>query len=191
VQDVTLLLQRLHDGDDTASEQLARSVYAELRRMAAQKMALEKPGQTIQPTCLIHEAWLRLGNGSFNNRAHFFSAAAEAIRRILVDRARRKQADKRGAGEAEHVPLEDVEIIAPPARDDETLAVHGALDALAARDPQKAQIVKLRYFVGLTFEEAAEVLGISVATARRGWAYARVWLQAHLMEQGAPCSPGG
>lgn len=191
MQDVTLLLQRLQDGDGAAAELLARSVYSELRRMAAQKMALEKPGQTIQPTCLVHEAWLRLGNGNFDNRAHFFSAAAEAMRRILVDRARRKQADKRGAGEAEHVPLEYVEIIAPPAKDKEILAVHEALDALAARDPEKAQLVKLRYFVGLTFEEAAEVLGISVATARRGWAYARVWLQAHLIEQGAPYSPSG
>lgn len=159
--------------------------------MAAQKMAREKPGQTIQATGLVHEAWLRLGNGNFNNRAHFFSAAAEAMRRILVERARRKEAGKRGAGEAQHVNLEDVEIVAPTAKDEETLAVHEALDALAARDPEKAELVKLRYFVGLSFEEIAEVLGFSVTTARRSWSYARAWLQAYLLEQGKSLSPGG
>jgi RNA polymerase sigma factor (TIGR02999 family) len=176
VSDVTLLLQRLQDGDGSAADQLAPLVYSELRRMAAQKMAQEKPGQTIQPTCLVHDAWRRLGGGHFNSRAQFFSAAAEAMRRILVERARRKQAEKRGGGVADHVAIDEVELIAPPARDEETLAVHEALDLLAARDPRKAELVKLRYFVGLSFEETAELLGISIATANREWAYAKVWL---------------
>jgi RNA polymerase sigma factor (TIGR02999 family) len=181
MNEVTLLLQRLQKGDSVASEELAPLVYTELRRMAAAKMARDRAGQTMQPTSLVHEAWIRLGGGDFQNRHHFFAAAAEAMRRILVERARRKQAEKRGGGKAEHVDIDEIEIIAPPGKDEETLAVHEALDALAAHAPRKAELVKLRYFVGFSFEETADVLGISVATAHREWAYARVWLHDQIL----------
>lgn len=181
MSDVTLLLQRLQEGDAVAAHELAPLVYTELRRLAKYKMAREKPGQTLQPTSLVHEAWLRLGGGEFQNRAHFFAAAAEAMRRILVERARRKQTSKRGAGVIEHVDIDEVEIIVPPCKDAETLAVHEALDALAGRDSKAAELVKLRYFVGLGFEEAASVMGISVTTAHREWAYARVWLHDYIL----------
>jgi RNA polymerase sigma factor (TIGR02999 family) len=181
MSDVTLLLQRLQSGDPLAANELAPLVYTELRRLAASRMAREQPGQTLQPTGLVHEAWLRLGNGVFQNRYHFFAAAAEAMRRILVERARRKLAEKRGSGQVEHVTLDEIEVIAPPAQDDETLAVHEALDDLAAQDPRKAELVKLRYFVGFTFDEAAEVLGISLATAHREWAYSRAWLHERIL----------
>jgi RNA polymerase sigma factor (TIGR02999 family) len=180
--DVTLLLQRLQQGDSLAADELAPLVYSELREMAAAKMAREK-GQTLQATSLVHEAWIRLGGGDFHNRGHFFAAAAEAMRRILVERARRKQAEKRGGPSVEHVNIDEVEIIAPPGKDEETLAVDDALDALAAHDPRKAEVVKLRYFVGLSFEETAEVLGISMATAHREWAYARVWLHDQILAE--------
>ena len=139
-------------------------------------MSREAPGQTLQPTALVHEAWLRLGGDGqrWENRAHFFGAAAEAMRRILIERARRKLAQKYGAG-AEHVDADDIEIAAP-SKDDELLAVHEALDALAAHDARKAELVKLRYFAGLTIEEAADVLSISAPTAKRDWTYARAWL---------------
>ncbi len=152
-------------------------VYAELRKLAAQKMAREAPGQTLQATALVHEAWLRLGGEhqpSWENRAHFFAAAAEAMRRILIDRARRRNADRRG-GQAPHVRLEDLEL-AEEADDDQLLAVHEALERLAAHDASKAELVKLRFFAGLTLPEAARVLGYSEATAKRHWAYARAWL---------------
>jgi RNA polymerase sigma factor (TIGR02999 family) len=152
-------------------------VYQELRKLAAHKMAGQAPGHTLQPTALVHEAWLRLsGNqpGRFAGRAHFFAAAAEAMRHILVDSARRKRAARHGGGQV-RVNLQEVEI-ASLVDDDELLAVHDALDKLAAEDSQKAELAKLRYFVGMTFEEAAEVLGISVATAKRYWAYARAFL---------------
>ena len=152
-------------------------VYEELRKLAAHKMAGQAPGHTLQPTALVHEAWLRLsGNqpGRFAGRAHFFAAAAEAMRHILIDSARRKRAARHGGGQV-RVDLQDVEI-ASLVDDDELLAVHDALDKLAAEDSQKAELAKLRYFVGMTFEEAAEVLGISVATAKRYWAYARAFL---------------
>ena len=131
-------------------------------------------GDTLQPTALVHEARMRLGDARFENRAHFFGAAAEAMRRILIERARRKLASKHSAG-AEHMDADDIEIAAP-SKDDELLAVHEALDALAAHDARKAELVKLRYFVGLTIEEAAEVVGISAPTAKRDWTYARAWL---------------
>jgi len=150
-------------------------VYAELRKIAGAKMAREQPGQTLQPTALVHEAWMRLGDQTFENRAHFFGAAAEAMRRILVDRARRNAYVKHGGG-AEHVDLAEVDIAAPIADNDELLAVHDALEQLAERDPRVAQLVKLRYFAGLSFEETAEVLGISVTTAKRDWSFARAWL---------------
>jgi RNA polymerase sigma factor (TIGR02999 family) len=152
-------------------------VYDELRKLAAQKMAHEAPGQTLQATALVHEAWLRLGGDqqpAWENRAHFFAAAAEAMRRILIDRARRKGAVRHGA-DARHVNLEDLEL-AVEANDDQLLAVHEALDRLATHDAKKAELVKLRFFAGLTMEQAARVLGYSEPTAKRHWAYARAWL---------------
>jgi len=160
-----------------AAEALLPLLYEELRRLAARKLARERPGQTLQATALVHEAWLRLGadrQPAWQNQAHFFAAAAEAMRRILVDRARRRQALRHG-GEAERVDLDEVEI-ALEVPDDELIAVHEALDRFSAEDPAKADLVKLRFFVGLTLEEAARALGVSVATAKRSWQYARAWL---------------
>ena len=174
MNNVTRLLAAIQHGDARAGEELLPLVYAELRQLARAKMAREQPGHTLQPTALVHEAWLRMGDARFENRAHFFGAAAEAMRRILIERARRKLAAKHGAG-AEHVDADDIEIAAP-SKDDELLAVHEALDALAAHDTRKAELVKLRYFAGLTIDEAAEVLGTSAPTAKRDWAYARAWL---------------
>ena len=177
VDDVTRILEALGQGDPTAADELLPLVYQELRKLAAHKMAGQAPGHTLQPTALVHEAWLRLaGNepGRFAGRAHFFAAAAEAMRHILIDSARRKRALRHGGGQA-RVDIESIEIAAL-ANDDELLAVHEVLDKLAAESPQKAKLVKLRYFVGMTFEEAAEALGISVATAKRHWAYARAFL---------------
>lgn len=177
---ITLLLQACQHGDKAAPNQLLSEVYAELRRVAAAKMAREMPGQTLQATALVHEAWLKLGDASFQNRSHFFGAAAEAMRRILIDRARKRQAVRHGAGK-ERVDLDDeLQIAAPAAQDDELLAVHEALDKLAAEDARKAELVKLHYFVGLTFAEAAEVLGVSEPTAKRDWAYARAWLHREI-----------
>ncbi len=173
--DVTRLLEAMQNGNGRAGEELLPLVYAELRQLARAKMAREPAGHTLQATALVHEAWLRLGEQSFENRAHFFGAAAEAMRRILVERARRKLAVKNGAG-AEHVDADEVEIAAPAGKDDEVVAVHEALDALARHDERKAELVKLRYFAGLTIEEAAEVLGVSAPTAKRDWTYARAWL---------------
>jgi RNA polymerase sigma factor (TIGR02999 family) len=178
MSEVTRILDRAQQGDPKAAEELLPLVYEELRKLAAHKMANEAPGQTLQPTALVHEAWLRLvgqdSQAQFANRAHFFAAAAEAMRRILVERARRKLAQRRGAG-AEHIGLNGLEV-ANPTSDDQLLAVNEALDRFAAQDPQKAELVKLRYFVGLKIEEAAELLGISEATAKRWWVYARAWL---------------
>jgi RNA polymerase sigma factor (TIGR02999 family) len=163
-----------------AGEVLLATLYSELRRLAAAKMKLEQPGQTLQPTALVHEAWMRIGEGKFANRAQFFSAAAEAMRRILIERARRKQRAKRGAG-AEHIDLGAVDLPAPfNNNQEEARAVHDALDRLEAADARKADIVKLRYFVGCTFEQIAEALGISMATAKRDWAYARAWLHTEI-----------
>ena len=177
VSDVTRILEALGDGKPTAADELLPLVYQDLRKLAALKMAGQAPGHTLQPTALVHEAWLRLsGNeaGRFAGRAHFYAAAAEAMRHILIDSARRKRATRHGGGQV-RVDIEHVQI-ASLADDDELLAVHDVLDKLAAEDPQKAELTKLRYFVGMTFEEAAQVLGISVATAKRHWAYARAWL---------------
>jgi RNA polymerase sigma factor (TIGR02999 family) len=180
--DITLLLQRAKS-DPSGCDELLEAVYGELRRIGGAKMARESPGHTLQATALVHEAWLRLvdeeGRANFDNRAHFFSAAAEAMRRILVDRARSKDRAKRGCG-AEHVDVDDLEIAAPTPKSGELLAVHDALDALAAHDARKADVVKLHYFVGLSFEETAEVLGISVPTANRDWAFARAWLHQEI-----------
>jgi RNA polymerase sigma factor (TIGR02999 family) len=174
VADLTLLLDALQRGKPDAAGALLAQVYAELRLLARAKMAREQPGHTLQPTALVHEAWMRLGDQRFENRAHFFTAA-EAMRRILIDRARRKLAAKNGAG-AEHVDADEIEIAAPTQKDGELLAVHEALDALASHDPRKAELVKLRYFAGLSIEEAADMLGISAPTAKRDWTYARAWL---------------
>jgi RNA polymerase sigma factor (TIGR02999 family) len=177
VNDLTLLLNRISSSDgNITAEQLLPLVYHELRQVAAQKMAREGAGHTLQPTSLVHEAWLRLGGGgqSWQSRAHFFGAAAEAMRRILIDRARSKRAERHG-GTFERVDIADVEIEAP-APEDELLAIDDIVDRFALHDGQKAELVKLRYFVGLTLEEAGEVLGISTPTAKRYWAYARAWL---------------
>lgn len=182
VSDVTRIINSPGDGGKAASELLA-VVYDELRRLAAKRMASESPGQTLQPTALVHEAWLRLTSDEkrrWNDRTHFFAASAETMRRILVDNARRKLAQRRGGG---HQRIEMPEIACPDAENDEQiLAVNEALEKLAAQDPQKAELVKLRYFVGMTIEEAAGVLGISVPTANRHWAYARAWLAREIRD---------
>jgi len=177
---VTILLDALNRGETRAAEDLMREVYSELRALAGRKMSGEKAGHTLQPTALVHEAWLRLapGNQPWENRAHFFGAAAEAMRRILIDRARRRQAIRHGSGQA-HVDILDIEI-ASPAADDELLAVHEALEILAQEDARKAELVKLRYFAGLSIDEAAEVLGVSTPTAKRDWTFARAWLHREI-----------
>ena len=177
MNDIDHLLDTLQEGDPVAADQLLVLVYSELRRLAAARMSRETPGQTLQPTALVHEAWLRLGGDGqhWDNRAHFFGAAAEAMRRILIDRARRKLAARHGGGQ-QRLDADEIEIAAPAKDDDELLAVHEALDQLAAHDARKADLVKLRYFAGLTIEEAADVLGISAPTAKRDWTYARAWL---------------
>jgi RNA polymerase sigma factor (TIGR02999 family) len=175
--EVTRILESIEQGDPTAAGELLPLVYEELRKLAAAKMAHETPNQTLQPTALVHEAWLRLvgaENPRFANRAHFFAAAAEAIRRILIDKARRKRALRHGANQP-HVDLDHVEIAAP-ADDDEVLAVNEALDKLAQQNQVEAELVKLRYFVGMTLEEAAQALNISARTADNYWAHAKAWL---------------
>ncbi len=179
--DLTFLLGAIQRGEPDAPGALLEQVYAELRQLARAKMAREQPGHTLQATALVHEAWLRLGDQPFENRAHFFSAAAEAMRRILIERARRKLSVKHGAN-VEHIDATDIEIAAPIEKNDELLAVHEALDALAVHDSRKAELVKLRYFVGLSIEEAAEVLNISAPTAKRDWTYAKVWLYRAMQE---------
>ena len=182
MSEVTLLLEAIDSGDRQAASQLLPVVYTELRRLAATKIAREAPGQTLQATALVHEAWLRLaGVGTdkpqWAGRAHFFGAAAEAMRRILIDNARRKKAVRHGGGlQREDVDNPLLQIAATCDNDDELLAVHEALDELARHDARKAQVVKLRYFVGFSVEETAEALGISIPTVNRDWAYARAWL---------------
>lgn len=182
LNDLTLILNRLEKGDRTAADELLPLVYNELRQMAARKMAGESQGHTLQPTALVHEAWLRLGANAqphWQNRAHFFGAAGEAMRRILVERARRRLAAKRGGG-LEPVDLDQIELPAPGTDDDALLRVNDALEKLAAVDASKAELVKLRYFVGMTFEETAAVLGITVPVAMQWWSYARAWLSVEL-----------
>ena len=175
---VTLLLNNLSGGNREAAEELVPLVYEELRRLAASRLSRETPGQTLQATALVHEAYLRLsGPGAaqgWNGRGHFFGAAAEAMRRILVERARQKMTLKRGAG-AERLDLSDIEV-AIETDDERLLLVNEALEKLAAHDPQAAQLVKLRFFAGLTGEQAAEALGIAQRSATRLWAYARAYL---------------
>jgi RNA polymerase sigma factor (TIGR02999 family) len=177
VSDVTRLLGAIDHGDSKAAEELLPLIYEELRRLAAHKMAHEAPGQTLQPTALVHEAWLRLvgdGDPGWQNRAHFFAAAAEAMRRILIDRARSKLAVRRGGGQA-RVEVDETALEAP-ADDEKLLQVHEALEVLAAEDPQKAEIVKLRFFGGLSHEEIAAVLSVNEKTVRRHWEVAKVRL---------------
>ena len=187
MNEVTQILGAIQQGDPKAANELLPLVYQELRRLDAYKMANELPGQTLQPTALVHEEWLKLvGNEqqTWQNRAHFFGAAAEAMRRILIDNARRKRAQKHGGGQ-QRLDIADLDL-AGEAKDDELLAVHEALDQFAAQDKEKAELVKLRYFAGLSFEEVAEVLNISVPTAKRWWAYARASLFQEIKRQQTP-----
>jgi RNA polymerase sigma factor (TIGR02999 family) len=177
VSDVTRILTAIEQGDPHAADKLLPLVYEELRKLAASRMANEAAGQTLQPTALVHEAWLRLvgkQNPKFQNRAHFFAAAAEAMRRILIDNARRKRTLRHGGGQ-QRVELEHVDL-ASATDDDQLLAVNDALDKLAALSKPEAELVKLRYFVGMTLEEAADALGISARTADNYWVHARAWL---------------
>src|ERR1043166_5855836 len=183
MSDVTQLLHAASTGDPRAAAELLPLVYNELRRLATHRLAGERNGHTLQPTDLVHEAWLKNSGGGqrdWNGRQHFFAAAAEAMRRILVDRARRRLAAKRGAGEA-CLDADELDIPAP-APDDQLLAVSEALEKFVLLDARKAELVKLRYFVGMTFEEAAEALGIAVPTAKQWWAYARAWLRVEIAE---------
>jgi RNA polymerase sigma factor (TIGR02999 family) len=189
MSDVTKLLGNAAGGDTNSLNQLYDAVYAELRAIAAHKMASERPGHTLQPTALVHEAHLRLGGEErfkFESRAHFFASAAEAMRRILVDSARRNSQLKRG-GDQEQVELCETRIAAP-VEDEKLLLVHEALDDLAREDPMKAEVVKMRYFIGLKHQEIADALGVSEVTVRRHWAVARVRLFELIGQR--PASPG-
>jgi len=177
MSEVTRILHSIESGDPKAADELLPLVYEELRKLAAHKMANDVQGQTLQPTALVHEAWLRLTgneNVKWDSRAHFFGAAAEAMRRILIENARRRRALRHGGGQ-QRLDIQDVKIAAAT-KDEELLAVNDALERFAVLDQKKAELVKLRYFVGLNIEETSQVLGISVATAKRWWAYARAWL---------------
>ena len=181
MSDVTLMATKARQGDSKAAAELLNVVYGELHRLATARMARESAGQTLQPTALIHEAWLRLGGDqqpTWENEAHFFGAAAEAMRRILIDRARRRNAARRGGGHT-HVPIDDLEL-GTPWDDPRLLAIDEALARFAQVAPKKAELVRLRYFAGLQLDEAARVLGISEATAKRWWVYARAWLYRKL-----------
>lgn len=185
MSDVTQILSRIEGGDPSAAEQLLPLVYEELRKLAAQKFAQENPGQTLQATALVHEAYIRLVNVDrvqhWDSRGHFFAAAAEAMRRILVETARRKAREKHG-GDLQRVELgkADIAIITSSGR---LLAIHEALDKLAREDPQAAELVKLRYFAGFSVSEAAEVLGMLRSTAYEQWAYARAWLRCEVEDR--------
>jgi RNA polymerase sigma factor (TIGR02999 family) len=177
MSEVTRILSAIDRGDAQAAEQLLPLVYGELRRLAAQRLSREAPGQTLQATALVHEAYLRLVGATdpgWNGRGHFFAAAAEAMRRLLIERARRARSPRRG-GDRDRIELDPADL-AESVRSDDLLALDEALDRLTAKDARKAELVKLRYFAGLTMEQAAEALGISPATAHRDWNYARAWL---------------
>lgn len=182
MSDVTRILAAIEHGDPSAAEKLLPLVYGELRKLAAAKLSHEKPGQTLQPTVLVHEAYLRLVEGEhpqqWNGRGHFFAAAAEAMRRILVENARRKQSKKHG-GELRRVDLDAARAVSEN-RSDDLLALDEALTRLEERWPDKARLVKLRYFAGLTIPEAAQAMQVSVATAERHWTFARAWLHSQL-----------
>jgi RNA polymerase sigma factor (TIGR02999 family) len=177
---ITRVLNAIEHGDPRAAERLLPLVYDELRKLAAERMAQEKPGQTLQATALVHEAYLRLVGGEptrdWDGRRHFFAAAAEAMRRILVDRARHKQSCKAGGGRR-RLDLDNIEPALDEPDGDRMLALDGALRQLEAEDPRKAELVKLRFFAGLTAEQAATVLGVSLSTVEKDWAYARSWLR--------------
>lgn len=184
MSELTRILESIQQGHPQASDELWPLVYEELRKLAAHKMANEVSGQTLQATALVHEAWLRLAGSAhqqWQNRGHFFAAAAEAMRRILIERARAKGRQRRGGGR-ERVSLDDVTLATSDA-DETVLAIHEALDRLAGQDEMKAQIVKLRYFAGLSHQEIADALGLSEPTVRRHWAFARSWLYAELKAQ--------
>jgi len=177
MSDATSLPGVVGKGDESAASSLLTLVYDELRRLAASKLAQEAPGQTLQPTALVHEAWLKLvgaDDRKFENRGHFFAAAAEAMRRILVDRARRRRTQRHGGG-CQRVELEESHLVAPD-EDDQLLAVNDALEKLTRDHPAQAEVVKLRYFAGLTNEEVAQLLGLSVSTIKNYWAFSRAWL---------------
>src|SRR5947208_7544479 len=182
MSDVTRILSAIEQGDPHAAEQLLPLVYDELRKLAAQKLVQEKPGQTLQATALVHEAYVRLVDvdqaQAWNSRGHFFAAAAEAMRRILIEQARKKQRVKRGGGRQRLDLDEACPVVLPPSED--LLALDEALTQLAARDPVRAELVKLRFFAGLTMPEAAQALGLSLATVERHWTFVRVWLYAEL-----------
>ncbi|NLS93086.1 MAG: sigma-70 family RNA polymerase sigma factor [Planctomycetaceae bacterium] len=183
MSDVTRILTAIDQGDPKATEQLLPLVYDELRRLASQKLAHESPGQTLQATALVHEAYVRLVDGNpdqnWDNHRHFFAAAAEAMRRILIERARRKQSLKRG-GKFERVELDGVEPKFLLMACDDILGLDEALQRLAQKDPRKAELVKLRFFAGLTTAEAAKSLGVSLSTAENDWTYARCWLKLEM-----------
>jgi RNA polymerase sigma factor (TIGR02999 family) len=182
MSDLTRILDAIQAGEPQAAGKLLPLVYDELRRLAAVQMAREKPGQTLDATALVHEAYLRLaGNQQFENRRHFFAAAVEAMRRILVENARRKHRQKRG-GSRQRVELDDVALIAPES-DTRLLALNEALDRFAKVQPAKAELVKLRWFGGFSLDAAAELLDISPSTGDRWWAYARAWLRAEVTEE--------
>jgi len=177
MSNATVMMAAIEAGDSKAAEQLLVLVYDELRRLAASKLAQEAPGQTLQPTALVHEAWLRLVGAqspSFKDRTHFFRASAEAMRHILIDRARRKKTERHG-GSYRRVDFEEFDV-ATPSADEQLLIVNEALDKLAVEHPVQAELVKLRYFAGLTNEEISEVLGISLSTVKNYWAFSRAWL---------------
>jgi len=184
MNDVTRILSAIDQGDPHAAEQLLPLVYDELRKLAAQRLAQEKPGQTLQATALVHEAYLRLVDSDkaqhWDSRAHFFAAAAEAMRRLLVDQARRKRRPKHGGGRS-RVSLDEAPCL-PDAPNEDLLALDEALQKLACEEPGKAELVKLHYFAGLSLEEAGRALGISHRTAKRHWAYARAWLYAAICD---------
>jgi RNA polymerase sigma factor (TIGR02999 family) len=189
LHNVTGILHSIEEGDTLAAEQLLPVVYDELRKLAAAKLRREKPGQTLQPTALVHEAYLRLVEGGkgqhWNSRGHFFAAAAEAMRRILINRARARKRLKRG-GAWKRMDLHKL-IVAEQANDDEVLAVDEALQQLAQTHPPCAELVKLRFYAGLTLEEAANALGVTRRTADRYWAFARAWLYDALRSESSPC----
>jgi RNA polymerase sigma factor (TIGR02999 family) len=185
--EITRLLQSLERGDALAADQLLPLVYEELRKLAAHKMSLQPPGQTLQATALVHEAYLRLvGNEErrWESRRHFFSAAAEAMRHILIDRARRRLRIRHGEG-AEKVPVDEVEIVAP-AKDETVLQLDEALEQLAKISPEQAEIVKLRFFAGFTEPEIAEILNLSERSVQRQWSYAKAWLFERIEAEKAP-----
>lgn len=179
MSDVTLILSRLESGEATG-EQLLDSVYQELRRLAQAKIARERAGHTLQATALVHEAWMNLGSENWENRRHFFGAAAEAMRRILVDHARRKNAAKRGGGLGVVELDEALLVLNQPS--EELLSIHEIIEELEQEDPQAAELVKLRYFVGLTMQETADALGLKKRKAEGIWEYGRVWLHRRLRE---------